>query len=390
MSVCVVMHWRFCQRLRVLLVAALVWCAASPGQAEAYSCVVPECIPHCQDPVPYKLGVVSEDLGADATESILIDSMEVWANASCTGLQVEYQGRTTMAPETGSQIVEWLEDDWIASSGTIGRTTISTRNGRSCFVSRMLLNGEDYEWVQGQPTTRREVNAFTILAHEAGHYLGLAHTPIRQAMMFPSYSNNIKDLQPDDVEGICRIYPADGTSGGLVRPGATPPMDAEDPGPEPPNEPPVPGTEPMPIDPSEPPGEDVGASCEVSSDCATGLCAKSGGRGFCTKICTEGACGDDFSCEAFAGIRLCVPKAEPGQTPAEDPGSGTTGSFPEADDLETEDDGNEGSGPEGSGPEGSGPESTGVETAGDDAGDGGGAWWQVLPQEAGVCLLAAC
>jgi hypothetical protein len=63
----------------------------------------------------------------------------------------------------------------------------------------------------------------SILTHEAGHFLGLAHSSDSSAVMFASYHVNSTNLQPDDVNGICSIYPSDGsrsTMGGSIA-GAT-------------------------------------------------------------------------------------------------------------------------------------------------------------------------
>nr|XP_020667515.1 macrophage metalloelastase-like [Pogona vitticeps] len=55
----------------------------------------------------------------------------------------------------------------------------------------------------------RETNLFLVAAHEFGHSLGLSHTNVQGALMFPSYSyrnpNNYK-LPYDDRQRIQRLY----------------------------------------------------------------------------------------------------------------------------------------------------------------------------------------
>jgi hypothetical protein len=59
----------------------------------------------------------------------------------------------------------------------------------------------------------------SILTHEAGHFLGMAHTdkscqaagnncPTMDAMYRPG-SSDFRTLEQDDIDGICAIYPAD-------------------------------------------------------------------------------------------------------------------------------------------------------------------------------------
>uniref|UniRef100_A0A8D2KWG2 Peptidase metallopeptidase domain-containing protein n=1 Tax=Varanus komodoensis TaxID=61221 RepID=A0A8D2KWG2_VARKO len=64
---------------------------------------------------------------------------------------------------------------------------------------------EDETWSE----TNREINLFLVAAHEFGHSLGLAHSDVPNALMFPVYSyvdpNNFR-LPEDDRRGIQRLY----------------------------------------------------------------------------------------------------------------------------------------------------------------------------------------
>jgi MYXO-CTERM domain-containing protein len=49
-------------------------------------------------------------------------------------------------------------------------------------------------------------------AHEAGHFLGFAHTGVPDAVMFPTVSIGDlgkRSLHPDDEDGVCTVYPKD-------------------------------------------------------------------------------------------------------------------------------------------------------------------------------------
>jgi len=52
----------------------------------------------------------------------------------------------------------------------------------------------------------------SIITHEVGHFLGLAHSNDGTATMFAYYgggSTSLRTLKPDDQAGVCAIYPAD-------------------------------------------------------------------------------------------------------------------------------------------------------------------------------------
>src|SRR5206468_38411 len=54
----------------------------------------------------------------------------------------------------------------------------------------------------------------SIVTHETGHFLGMAHSGDSHATMYAHYnpgSTTLRNLTADDVSGICTVYPPDGS-----------------------------------------------------------------------------------------------------------------------------------------------------------------------------------
>ncbi|NWY53483.1 MMP7 protein, partial [Chionis minor] len=64
---------------------------------------------------------------------------------------------------------------------------------------------DDERWSE----TNRDINLFLVAAHEFGHSLGLAHSNVREALMYPIYSYvnpATFKLPEDDKQGIQKLY----------------------------------------------------------------------------------------------------------------------------------------------------------------------------------------
>jgi hypothetical protein len=51
------------------------------------------------------------------------------------------------------------------------------------------------------------IDLLSVLVHEAGHFLGLGHSAVGTATMYESYGDGQRTLEPDDLAGICAMYP---------------------------------------------------------------------------------------------------------------------------------------------------------------------------------------
>ncbi|CAL8360892.1 unnamed protein product [Merluccius merluccius] len=107
---------------------------------------------------------------------------------------------------------------------------------------------DDERWT----LSRTGVNLLLVAAHEFGHALGLDHSRVRSALMFPTYhyvnTNNYK-LPEDDRRGVQALYGEEGSRSSKPKP----------------NPPPVPEPEPEPEEPTENPDTAINPSGDKCS-----------------------------------------------------------------------------------------------------------------------------
>lgn len=65
-------------------------------------------------------------------------------------------------------------------------------------------------WSVARPLASNDYDFDTAMLHEAGHFLGLAHSETPDASMFASYTvgTSRAKLDDDDLRGVCAVYPS--------------------------------------------------------------------------------------------------------------------------------------------------------------------------------------
>lgn len=187
--------------------------------------------------VGYSLNrAASSKVTLDDASKIVADAFAVWSAAPCdmTG------GPSVNAVDEGpvdcglveynkngpnQNVIVFRDDAWPYSdvNNTLGLTTVTydTRTGE-IYDADMEINSTVAGLVATDPVPPGSYDLRNIITHEAGHFLGLAHSPEASAVMFARYHEGSTMLTDDDVSGICTIYATDGaraTTAGAVAAG---------------------------------------------------------------------------------------------------------------------------------------------------------------------------
>lgn len=192
------------------------------------------------------------------TRGCFVEGLVLFWKGACVGYSVNATASATIPFTTASDVIDKAFGSWnavtCASGAAVGITT-SNAGPVTCSEVRYNPNGpnqnaivfRDTLWPYSDPnntlglttvtfnadtgeiydadmeinatgknlstTTTVPANGFDLLSvvtHEAGHFLGLAHATDASATMFASYkpgTSALRTLSPDDTAGLCEIYP---------------------------------------------------------------------------------------------------------------------------------------------------------------------------------------
>jgi hypothetical protein len=147
------------------------------------------------------------DCGAGGRDHPSIEARDLGAVA-CD--RVEYNS------DHGNQnVIVFRDDHWPHddAANTLGLTTVSFDvDTGEIYDADMEINAT-VKLAVGDDVPSDAYDLASILTHEAGHFLGLAHSGDPRATMFAAYQPGRTDkrvLTPDDASGICSVYAPDG------------------------------------------------------------------------------------------------------------------------------------------------------------------------------------
>jgi MYXO-CTERM domain-containing protein len=135
--------------------------------------------------------------------------------------------------QPNQHVIAFRDDHWphSDSNNTLALTTVTFNpDTGEIFDADMEINSHDQKLTVDGPVPPDGYDFESIVTHETGHFLGMAHSGDPHATMYAHYqpgSIAMRNLTSDDVTGICSVYPPNGTrttsSGNAIVEGACDP-----------------------------------------------------------------------------------------------------------------------------------------------------------------------
>jgi MYXO-CTERM domain-containing protein len=112
-------------------------------------------------------------------------------------------------------VVVFRDDTWKYGKTVLGLTTVVYNpDTGEIYNADMEINTLDMEPLAVRDPVAPDAYDFaSVVTHEAGHFLGIAHSDVAGATMFARYDQgqtSMRNLSPDDISAICTVYRPDG------------------------------------------------------------------------------------------------------------------------------------------------------------------------------------
>jgi hypothetical protein len=204
-------------------------CGPKGGPAITGSSCTPSQETDCGIPLFWPTLCVSYSLQKDASVKISFEvadeifekAFATWMSAPCEDgtpqiavkqlEPVECEGHEYNQKVGNANSIIFRDDGWPyeGANSTLALTTVTYNlDDGQIYDADMELNSAEVPLSVGDGKV--EFDLLSIATHEAGHFLGLAHSADATATMYPAYNpgdTSLRDLSDDDRAGICAIYP---------------------------------------------------------------------------------------------------------------------------------------------------------------------------------------
>ncbi len=159
-------------------------------------------------------------LSDEQFEAIVTNAFARWKNVQCPGggnpsFEIQSAGILDVSERFFCGVVDLNVSVWMMSTAwpheaeALGYTTSTyAEDDAEVFDADVELNLRKI--LDELPLDSADDVMLSIITHEAGHFLGLAHSDDPNAVMYARYGRRdllSRDFNQDDVKGICEVFP---------------------------------------------------------------------------------------------------------------------------------------------------------------------------------------
>jgi hypothetical protein len=171
----------------------------------------------------HKGGSPRRGISGDAFERCIRSAFDAWSAVTCddggspnffveTYPQVTCQDVGFRGDGPNQNLWIFRDDGWeheIAADGALALTTLSVdATTGEISDADVELNSMQNDFTLGDDNVQTDL--LSIVLHEAGHVLGIGHSPWPTSTMASSYlrgTTDARSLKADDIDAICGIFP---------------------------------------------------------------------------------------------------------------------------------------------------------------------------------------
>jgi MYXO-CTERM domain-containing protein len=201
----------------------------------------PSCVTMTLNDAPTRIGTQTQML------TLMQDTFSTWSDLACStsgkpSITLSASGTTSQKfvgfdnakNAVNQNVVIFHDGTWpYGDAQQLALTTLTFQKTNGEIVDADLEINSTRDLYFGGSLPPNGFDLETILAHESGHILGLAHSVAPGATMLATYepgSTTQRNQKPDDIEGLCEVYPPNATratAGGAIGAGpcVAPPPD---------------------------------------------------------------------------------------------------------------------------------------------------------------------
>lgn len=166
----------------------------------------------------------TQDLDPEDSRAIIRKAFQSWSDVPCPSggsAKMTFEERDPVSckkseyNKTGSNlnVVLFQDDDWKyrGIDGTLAKTSVTFNDDTGeIYDADIEINAANNTLTITDDLAKVDFDLQSVVTHEAGHFIGIAHSSETSAVMYSSYPEGslaLRTLTLDDVDAVCAIYP---------------------------------------------------------------------------------------------------------------------------------------------------------------------------------------